>query len=741
MKTKIIFAVLFALTIVAQAQNFNTTGTATAVYRDGKTGFGMTTTPASGNPIEVETTAAETGIIITQKAAGGAALYLNNIFNGGRKWALYSLNNSNTPAGGHFLIQDATSAANRFMISGTNGNIGVGTVSPLNKIHISTAIADDGLLITQTGSGSAGLILNNTTAGGKQWSLNSLGNGSNHGAGNFSIYDNSNSLSRFFINGSNGNIGMGTTTPANKIHVSTSTIDDGIKITQTGSGGAALHLYNSTTGGHNYGVFSYGSGSSYTGDFGIYDYTASAFRFHIDGTTGNVGIGTNAPGQKLDVAGNINTNGTVTIGSNFILGSSGSFKNNAWAGTGNRLIVTDATGNLSALTQGSATQVLYGNGTWGNLATSSFTESGSNVSLPSGKNLGIGTTPSAPLDVVGDANVRGNVRSTNLAGTGERIVVADANGNLKAIGGGSNGGACVNAMPWCLGGNYPAGTTLPHNNIGTCNNVPFILKSNDVQSVFIQPNSFVGIGLNNANPTAALDVSDGSVSNSYHMRIFGNANGDIISNTHMKLAVGTGKIFEITEGGGPNRMLISASGNAAFGDNSTAALNNAKLNVNSASANALAFAIADNSGSPSKDFFTVQGNGYTEIKVYSPLTMPKPYSSTNERVFTVRDMANNKDLFALTAQGKVYAREVEINLTATFPDYVFASDYKLKTINEVADFIKENKHLPGFEKGEYYEKNGINVNDMFVKQQEKMEEMMLYIIELEKRLKTVEANK
>ncbi len=658
MKTKLIFAMLFAITLIAHAQNFNTSGTSNAVYRDGKTGFGMTTAPATGNPIEVETTAAETGIIITQKAAGGAALYLNNIFNGGRKWALYSLNNNTTPAGGHFLIQDATSATNRFMISGTNGNIGVGTINPLNKIHISTTTPDDGLAITQTSVGSAGLILNNTTSGGKQWSVNSLGNGSNHGAGNFSIYDNTSNNNRFFISGSNGNIGIGTTSPA----------------------------------------------------------------------------------QKLDVNGNINTNGTVTIGSNFVLGNTGGFKNNAWAGTGTRVIVTDASGNLSALTQGTASQVLYGNGTWGSLPSAIFTETASNVSLPSGKNLGIGTaSPGAPLDVIGDANVRGNVRSTNLAGTGERIVVADANGNLKQIGGGSNGNPCAPiAMPWYLGGNFLLGTSIPYTSVGTCNNYPFVMKANNNESIFIQTNSFVGVGLNNANPTAALDISDGSVSNSYHLRIFGNANGDIMSNTHLKLAVGTGKIFEITEGGGPNRMLITATGNAAFGDNSTAALNNAKLNVNSASSSALAFAIADNSGSPSKDLFTVQGNGYTEIKVYSPTAMPKPYSSTNERVLTVRDMANNKDLFALTAQGKVYAREVEINLTATFPDYVFANDYKLKTINEVAQYIEQNKHLPGFEKGEFYEKNGVNVTDLMLKQQEKMEEMMLYIIELEKRLKAIE---
>jgi len=529
-----------------------------------------------------------------------------------------------------------------------------------------------------------------------------------------------------------GNTGIGTTSPAWKLDITTGTTDDALRFTQTGYGSSRIILKNTTTGGREWSINSLGNGNAHgAGHFAIYDLTNTTNRFFISGSTGNIGIGTTSPAQKLDVSGNINTNGILTVGTGFIIdGTANTFKNTAWAGTGNRLILSDATGKITPLPQGGSTQVLYGTGVWGNLPAAAFTNSGSDLNLPTGK-LGIGTTPGAPLDVNGDANVRGNVRSTNLAGTGERIVVADANGNLKPIGGTGNGGACSYATPWYLGGNSLLGTSVPFNTIGTCNNVPFILKAFDMQSIFIQTNSFVGIGLNNANPTAALDVSDGSVSNSYHTRIFGNANGDIMSNTHLKLSYGTGKVFEITEGGGPNRMYINTAGNVAFGDNSTGALNNAKLNVNVTSSNALAFSLVNNT-TISQDFFNVYSNGYTEIKVYSPTNMP------SNRVFAIKDLASPKDLFVVKSDGKVYSREVEISLVQNFPDYVFSDEYKLKSIKEVSEFITLNKHLPGFEKGEYYEKNGINVNDMFIKQQEKMEEMMLYIIELEKRLKAVE---
>lgn len=166
----------------------------------------------------------------------------------------------------------------------------------------------------------------------------------------------------------------------------------------------------------------------------------------------------------------------------------------------------------------------------------------------------------------------------------------------------------------------------------------------------------------------------------------------------------------------------------------------AMLTVGQANKSLMALSLADNTAGANKDFFNVYGDGYTEIKVYSPLGMPVPnYAGvTGRRVMTIRDMSNSRDLFVVRSDGKIYAREVEINLSTNFPDYVFSKNYDLKSISEVAAYIDNNSHLPGFEKGEFYEKNGINVNDMMIRQQEKIEEQMLYIIQLEKRLQIVD---
>lgn len=163
----------------------------------------------------------------------------------------------------------------------------------------------------------------------------------------------------------------------------------------------------------------------------------------------------------------------------------------------------------------------------------------------------------------------------------------------------------------------------------------------------------------------------------------------------------------------------------------------AMFTVGQSNKTALALSLTDNSFNPNRDFFNVYGSGYTEIKM-NTAAMP------NNRVFAVKDattLSNIRDLFVVKSDGKVYAREVEINIVNPFPDYVFDKNYPLKPITEVDTYIQKNKHLPGFESADHYEKNGLNVGDLFLKQQEKIEELMLYVIELEKRLKAVEKSK
>lgn len=72
-------------------------------------------------------------------------------------------------------------------------------------------------------------------------------------------------------------------------------------------------------------------------------------------------------------------------------------------------------------------------------------------------------------------------------------------------------------------------------------------------------------------------------------------------------------------------------------------------------------------------------------------------------------------------------------------DYVFEPDYKLMPLAEVEAFTKANKHLPEVPSAAEIEKSGLDLAKMNLLLLKKVEELTLHTIELEKRLKAVEA--
>ncbi|OFY91946.1 MAG: hypothetical protein A2236_02120 [Bacteroidetes bacterium RIFOXYA2_FULL_33_7] len=82
--------------------------------------------------------------------------------------------------------------------------------------------------------------------------------------------------------------------------------------------------------------------------------------------------------------------------------------------------------------------------------------------------------------------------------------------------------------------------------------------------------------------------------------------------------------------------------------------------------------------------------------------------------------------------------EVVVQATNPWPDYVFEENYKLKSLSELESFIKENKHLPNIPNKDEIAEDGIKLGEMNTKLLQKVEELTLYIIELEKRINTLE---
>ncbi|WP_025665783.1 tail fiber protein [Aquimarina megaterium] len=89
----------------------------------------------------------------------------------------------------------------------------------------------------------------------------------------------------------------------------------------------------------------------------------------------------------------------------------------------------------------------------------------------------------------------------------------------------------------------------------------------------------------------------------------------------------------------------------------------------------------------------------------------------------------------LTVKGKIHAEEVKVDLSVPAPDYVFAKAYDLLTIEEVQQHIKEKGHLPNVPSATEMEKNGVALGVMNMKLLEKIEELTLYTIAQEKKLK------
>lgn len=90
--------------------------------------------------------------------------------------------------------------------------------------------------------------------------------------------------------------------------------------------------------------------------------------------------------------------------------------------------------------------------------------------------------------------------------------------------------------------------------------------------------------------------------------------------------------------------------------------------------------------------------------------------------------------YLLAVDGKIISEELKVQLSGSWPDYVFADNYKLKSFDHLRSFIKQNKHLPNIPSAAEVEKNGIEVGDMQKRMIEKIEELTLYILELENRL-------
>lgn len=94
--------------------------------------------------------------------------------------------------------------------------------------------------------------------------------------------------------------------------------------------------------------------------------------------------------------------------------------------------------------------------------------------------------------------------------------------------------------------------------------------------------------------------------------------------------------------------------------------------------------------------------------------------------------------YLLSVAGKAICTELRVQLTGAWPDYVFNEKYQLPSFDHLRQYIQQNKHLPNIPAAKDIEKSGIEVGDMQRRMMEKIEELTLYVLELEKKVSALE---
>ena len=94
--------------------------------------------------------------------------------------------------------------------------------------------------------------------------------------------------------------------------------------------------------------------------------------------------------------------------------------------------------------------------------------------------------------------------------------------------------------------------------------------------------------------------------------------------------------------------------------------------------------------------------------------------------------------FKVKANGEIRGRQLEIDLLP-IPDYVFKPGYALMTLAQLEKYIMQNGHLPGIKsESEYQELGSISIGELNIQLLEKVEELTLYILQLNKRITELE---
>jgi len=348
------------------------------------------------------------------------------------------------------LIFD-TNATERMRID-SSGNVGIGTSSPSQKLDVNGSInagVANGVSLFMADSSA---IRNTATGGNTMFFDSGVGTGST--TGDFQFRSTASYTTRFYINGASGNVGVGTTSPAGRLDVvSTSAGGASFMRVANGSGVANSYAAISLDPGNNgfntrdAQIRAINNGSNQISLTFLTSNAGTPFEAMRIASDGNVGVGTSAPGQTLQVVNSSNYQFRLGAGStfNYDIGRSGSdgflyfygnqsgFTGYVFSGADGERMRINASGNVGIGTSspGSGTRLnVAGRGlfTSGGFDPSDGTASGVSISYDTGNNVGtIGAVQTGVTER--ELRMRGNTLTFFTNGANERMRV-NSSGSL-----------------------------------------------------------------------------------------------------------------------------------------------------------------------------------------------------------------------------------------------------------------------------------------------------------------------
>ncbi len=108
---------------------------------------------------------------------------------------------------------------------------------------------------------------------------------------------------------------------------------------------------------------------------------------------------------------------------------------------------------------------------------------------------------------------------------------------------------------------------------------------------------------------------------------------------------------------------------------------------------------------------------------------------------TVFNFGSTESEYNLLVKGGIKSEKFKVELPSSggWADYIFQKEYKLLPLRQLDSYIKLHHHLPNFpSEKDIKAAGGYEMSDIIKRQQESIEELHLYIIDLEKRINQLE---